>query len=121
MKSCDIKLYALSTCIHCRNTKEFLDKCGVDYDCVDVDTLEGEERRKIIEEIKRENPQCSFPDAHYRKQGDNRFQVRRDQGGFEPGMTVEELYEFLKKAQSQKGIFSTPTRPRSFSSWKDCS
>ncbi|MFZ2445312.1 MAG: glutaredoxin family protein [Syntrophobacteraceae bacterium] len=61
MKSCDIKLYALSTCIHCRNAKELLDKCGVDYDCVDVDTLEGEARRKIIEEIKIENPQCSFP------------------------------------------------------------
>jgi len=61
MKDCDIKLYALTTCIHCKDTKEFLDKCGVDYDCVNVDQLEGDERRKMIEEIKKANPGCAFP------------------------------------------------------------
>ncbi len=60
MKDC-IKLYALSTCIHCKNEKEFLDKCGIEYDCTHVDKLEGEERRKIIEEIKKANPACAFP------------------------------------------------------------
>ena len=61
MKECDIKLYALSTCIHCRNTKEFLNDCGVDYDCVEVDKLDKEERTAILEEIKKINPSCSFP------------------------------------------------------------
>jgi glutaredoxin-like protein NrdH len=61
MKECDIKLYALSTCIHCKNTKEFLGECGVDYECVDVDKLDGEERKEILEEIKKVNPGCSFP------------------------------------------------------------
>ena len=61
MKDQDIKLYALTTCIHCKDTKDFLDKCGVDYDCVHVDKLEGEERRQMIEEIKKTNPGCAFP------------------------------------------------------------
>ncbi|MGA7878308.1 MAG: glutaredoxin family protein [Desulfoferrobacter sp.] len=61
MKECDIKLYALSTCIHCRNTKEFLNDCGVNYDCVEVDKLDKEERNAILEEIKKINPSCSFP------------------------------------------------------------
>jgi len=61
MKNHDVKLYALTTCIHCRDTKEFLDKCGVEYDCVDVDKLEIEERRQLIEEIKARNPGCAFP------------------------------------------------------------
>lgn len=61
MKECDIKLYALSTCIHCRNTKEYLDDCGVNYDCVEVDKLDKEERSSILEEIKKINPNCSFP------------------------------------------------------------
>lgn len=61
MAECDVKLYALSTCSHCKNTKEYLNSCGVDYECIDVDKLEGEERRKIIEEIKEINPACSFP------------------------------------------------------------
>lgn len=61
MKECDIKLFALTTCVHCKNTKEFLSGCGVDYECVEVDKLEGEERKKVIEEIKQINPNCSFP------------------------------------------------------------
>ena len=56
-----IKLYALTTCIHCRDTKEFLDKCGVDYDCVHVDKLEADDRRRLLEEIKEANPGCAFP------------------------------------------------------------
>ncbi|NSW88083.1 MAG: glutaredoxin family protein [Syntrophobacteraceae bacterium] len=61
MEKCDVKLYALSTCIHCKNTKEYLDGCGVGYECVDVDKLEGEERKAMIEEVKKVNPSCSFP------------------------------------------------------------
>jgi glutaredoxin-like protein NrdH len=61
MKNSDIMLYALSTCIHCRDAKSFLDKCGVDYNCIDVDKLEGEQRREIIDEIKKSNPGCAFP------------------------------------------------------------
>ena len=56
-----VKVYALSTCIHCRDTKEFLDRCGIDYDCVDVDKLEGEDRKRLIAEIKETNPGCAFP------------------------------------------------------------
>jgi glutaredoxin-like protein NrdH len=61
MKNCEIKLYALSTCTHCKDTKSFLDKCGIDYDCVEVDKLEGDQRREIIDEIKKSNPSCAFP------------------------------------------------------------
>ncbi len=61
MKDCDIKLYALSTCIHCANTKEFLNDCGIEYECVEVDKLEGDKRREIVEEIKKSNPGCAFP------------------------------------------------------------
>ena len=57
----DIKLYALSTCIHCRNTKKLLTDCHVDYDCVEVDKLSGQEREDIIAEIKQVNPSLSFP------------------------------------------------------------
>lgn len=61
MENCEIKLYALTTCIHCRDTKEFLDKCGVDYDCVHVDKLEADERRNLLEQIRQANPGCAFP------------------------------------------------------------
>ncbi len=57
----NVKVYALSTCIHCRNTKEFLDRCGIDYECVEVDKLEGDERKEMLDEVKRHNPHCTFP------------------------------------------------------------
>jgi glutaredoxin-like protein NrdH len=61
MQPCQVKVYSLSTCSHCKDTKEFLNQCGVDYDCVEIDKLDPEKRRKFIEEIKLLNPQCSFP------------------------------------------------------------
>jgi glutaredoxin-like protein NrdH len=61
MSESDIKMYALSTCSHCRATKKFLDECNVTYEFVDVDLLEGDERRAILEDVKKLNPRCSFP------------------------------------------------------------
>ncbi len=56
-----VKLYSLSTCSHCKSTKKFLSDCTVMYDFVDVDLLEGEERKAILEDVKKFNPKCSFP------------------------------------------------------------
>ena len=56
-----VKLYTLSTCSHCKATKEFLNRCSVKYDFEDVDLLEGEERKAILEDVKKWNPKCSFP------------------------------------------------------------
>ena len=55
------KVYALSTCSHCKSTKKLLSECDVAYDYVEVDDLEGEERKAILADIKELNPRCSFP------------------------------------------------------------
>jgi glutaredoxin len=56
-----VTMYTLSTCSHCRATKQFLDSCAVKYEFTDVDLLEVEERNAILEDIKKWNPRCSFP------------------------------------------------------------
>jgi glutaredoxin-like protein NrdH len=56
-----IKMYSLSTCSHCKSTKKFLNDCTVMYEFIDVDLLEGEERRAILEDVRKFNPKCSFP------------------------------------------------------------
>uniref|UniRef100_A0A7C4W289 Glutaredoxin family protein n=1 Tax=Desulfatirhabdium butyrativorans TaxID=340467 RepID=A0A7C4W289_9BACT len=56
-----VKLYTLSTCSHCKSTKKLLADCTVQYDFVDVDLLQGEERAAILEDVKKFNPKCSFP------------------------------------------------------------
>lgn len=54
-------MYTLSTCSHCKATKRFMDKHDVPYEFTDVDLLHGAERAAAIEDVKRLNPQCSFP------------------------------------------------------------
>jgi len=56
-----VKMYSLSTCGHCKATKKLLNDCQVEYEFTDVDLLEGEERAAILEDVKRWNPNCSFP------------------------------------------------------------
>lgn len=56
-----VKMYTLSTCSHCRATKRFLDECKIQYEFTDVDLLEGDERKAILEDVKKMNPRCSFP------------------------------------------------------------
>ena len=56
-----IVLYALSTCQWCRKTKDLLKNLNIDYYYVDVDMTEGKEREELLRELKKYNPDCSFP------------------------------------------------------------
>ena len=56
-----IRLYTLSTCSHCNRTKRFFQENGIDVEFVDVDLLSGAEREKIMDEVRKLNPDCSFP------------------------------------------------------------
>lgn len=56
-----VKMYTLSTCSHCKATKKLLHDCEVKYEFTDVDLLEEEEKVAILEDVKKWNPQCSFP------------------------------------------------------------
>lgn len=61
MSDTQVKIFSLSTCSHCKSTKKFLSDCTVMYDVIDVDLLEGKERKAILEDVKKFNPKCSFP------------------------------------------------------------
>ena len=56
-----VKLFALSTCSHCRNTRKLLDANGVVYDVVEVDLCPMDQREEVVNEVKKYNPACSFP------------------------------------------------------------
>ncbi|MBC8463538.1 MAG: glutaredoxin family protein [Deltaproteobacteria bacterium] len=61
MSQPEIKVFSLSTCSHCKSTKKLLSECTVKYEFIDVDMLEGGERKAILDDIKKFNPRCSFP------------------------------------------------------------
>ena len=54
-------LYALSTCPYCRMTKKYLDKNEVEYELVEVDLLEGDEREEAVTKVKELSGGTSFP------------------------------------------------------------
>jgi len=54
-------LYALSTCGWCKKTKKFLDDLGVEYSFIYTDFLDGDEKEKVMDEVRKWNPRCSFP------------------------------------------------------------
>lgn len=61
MTAPDIKLYSLSTCSHCRYVKRYLDERGAEYEAVDVDLLDGEQRKSAIDQVRQYNHRVSFP------------------------------------------------------------
>jgi glutaredoxin len=56
-----ITLYTLSTCSHCMRTKRFFKEQGIETEIIDVDLLTGAERERVMNEVRKHNPDCSFP------------------------------------------------------------
>lgn len=56
-----ILLYALSTCGWCKKTKELLNNLGIEYSYIFVDLLEDTDKEKVMDDVKKWNPACSFP------------------------------------------------------------
>ncbi len=53
--------YGLSTCIHCKHCREFLEQHKVPFELHYVDLAEGQERDELLEKVRARNPQISFP------------------------------------------------------------
>ena len=56
-----VVLYALSTCAWCRMTKQFLKDHDIEYEYIDVDLCEEEEKQKIREHIQSKGGPLSYP------------------------------------------------------------
>ncbi|MGZ7070212.1 MAG: glutaredoxin family protein [Methanobacterium sp.] len=57
----EVFLFALSTCGWCKKTRMLLEELGIDFNYIYVDLLKGDERSEVVEEVKKWNPQLSFP------------------------------------------------------------
>ena len=54
-------LYALSTCVWCKMTKQFLKDNNIQYEYVDVDLCEEEDKQKIRQHIQKLGAPLSYP------------------------------------------------------------
>ena len=56
-----VTLYALSTCVWCKMTKQFFNDNKVQYEFVDVDLLDDYEKDKVRKEISSKGGSMGFP------------------------------------------------------------
>jgi len=56
-----VLLYALSTCVWCKKTKRLLNELGVEYYYIDVDLLEGDDKKRIENDLSKWNARRSYP------------------------------------------------------------
>jgi len=57
----NVKVYGLLSCPHCRQAREFLTEQGVEFDYVYLDLLLGEEKGDAMRELRKINPEVTFP------------------------------------------------------------
>jgi glutaredoxin-like protein NrdH len=56
-----VVLYALSTCVWCKMTKQFLKDNKVEFEFVDVDLMEEDDKEKIRAHIQSKGGSLSYP------------------------------------------------------------
>ncbi len=56
-----VTLYALSTCVWCKLTKQYLNDNGVEYEFVDVDLLDEDDKGKVHETVLSKGGSLSYP------------------------------------------------------------
>lgn len=54
-------MYTISTCGHCKAAKRFMREHNIPHEFTDVDLLEREEKRAVLQELRRLNERLSYP------------------------------------------------------------
>lgn len=55
------KLYAASTCVWCRKTRQLLENNDVDFEYVYIDLMDEDEQQNVLDELAQYNPDCTVP------------------------------------------------------------
>src|SRR4030043_2412761 len=56
-----VVVYALSTCVWCKMTKQFLKDNEIDFEFIDVDLCEPEEKEQIRQQIQSKGGNLNYP------------------------------------------------------------
>jgi glutaredoxin len=56
-----VVVYALSTCVWCKRTKQLLKDNGIEYEYADIDMCNPQEQEEIRGDIKKHGANISFP------------------------------------------------------------
>ncbi|MBQ4615814.1 MAG: glutaredoxin family protein [Mailhella sp.] len=54
-------MYALTTCLHCKNTKKFLEENNIEVTVIHLDDYCDSQRSDLMEKVRTYNPRGTFP------------------------------------------------------------
>ncbi len=57
----DVKVFTISTCAWCKKVKKLLKSLDVEYEYIDIDQIEGDEKKEVKDELKEYNSKMSCP------------------------------------------------------------
>lgn len=109
-----VKLYSLSSCTFCQAIKKMLTDLGIEHQAVDADLLEDSARSKLIDELKKINPKCSFPTVTVDDETIIGFKIQEIKEAIGIRTEVDNLFELLKKSQEAKGYYFNKDKERTF-------
>lgn len=109
-----VMLYALTTCAYCQAIRKMLDDLDVVHTYIEADTLDGEERTRVLAELKDINPKCSFPTTVVGGEVILGYQVQKIKEQLGIRTVVDELYERLKNINKEKGYYFNRNREQTF-------
>lgn len=109
-----IILYSLSTCGFCQAIKKMLDDLEITFQCFQADELPAEERKKVIQELKKVNPKCSFPTVVIGDETVVGYKIQEIKEKIGIRTEVDELYDMLKKVNEPKGYYLNGDQEKAF-------
>lgn len=114
MNQLKIRLYALTTCEYCQSLKRMLAELTPEYEVIEVDILSRDERKIIVEELKKVNPACSFPTTVVGDRVIVGYKVQEIKEAMGIRTEVDDLFEKLKVINEKKGYYFNGNRERTF-------
>jgi len=107
-------LYSLSTCIYCKAIKKMLDDLDIEYQCIQADELPDADREKVIQDLKKINPRCSFPTVAIDDQVIIGYKAQEIKEKLGIRTEVDDLYDRLKKINEPKGYVFNADKEKTF-------
>jgi len=114
MTSKTITLYSLTTCGFCQAIKKMLDDLNISFRCIQADELSEEDRSRVISELRKVNPKCSFPTVVIDDEVVVGYKVQEIKEIIGIRTEVDDLYAMLKKVNEPKGYYLNGDKEKTF-------
>ena len=94
--------------------RENAEDLNIEHKCIQADELEGSEREKVVEQLKKVNPKCSFPTLVIGDEVVTGYKAQEIKEKLGIRTEVDELFERLWKVNKPKGYFFNNDKEKTF-------